>query len=593
MKAQSAFSDGPFTDADYKRTSALESDFKPFKNFDDPRFGEIVVLQNPRSRQIIFAKDRKTNDKPEVERWVRAARKRMARDDPYTLQLLDYSVLKKSELCSSFFIFRLFFEYPKNDLKKELAGSPKTGPAVLTSAQMTHILYQLMTALAAHQARGYIHGDLQPMYIAWDRQQVEAKLIENPVEDVDWVKFIQIQKGRLVAGSPLYQSPVMYGGLKRGSLKFTYDPKREEAFALGLILLEAGLGRSVQGIYGRDQDELNKQRLDSLLAEFEQKFAAENTLLASSVGSLLTWDEHDRPTVEVILANIPTYQEVTEYLKGMEEGGYGQDGQPVTDSAAYNSSGSAMGTVPNQQGGARPAPPSQRAPVQSLPPGQPHPEVQYLEQIMREQMMKERQQNYLEQYQARTQGAPRQNAQPVSHNSTWMPPSLQQNQMMQPPAPQQHYYSDANVPLPNGQPMAPPTPPGAFQKSNRTHQVMSAMPKDDFFDTDNHIPSPPSSKTTSQFNYGPASYAPPSPQHFHTAPGRPMTIQQQIAHFSNQYENFFGNNDLQRTDSVMADAQKMGTPQLKLPGYSAPGPSGPSNGVQAQPGYGGVAGPRP
>ncbi len=41
----------------------------------------------------------------------------------------------------------------------------------------------------------------------------------------------------------------MYNELKKGNLNFTFDPYKEDVFATGLTLLEAGNNRSVQNIY--------------------------------------------------------------------------------------------------------------------------------------------------------------------------------------------------------------------------------------------------------------------------------------------------------------------------------------------------------
>lgn len=41
----------------------------------------------------------------------------------------------------------------------------------------------------------------------------------------------------------------MYQNLKKGNLNFSFDPMKEDIFALGLTLLEAGVGAPIQDIY--------------------------------------------------------------------------------------------------------------------------------------------------------------------------------------------------------------------------------------------------------------------------------------------------------------------------------------------------------
>ena len=107
-------------DADYTRTSDLEKNFKFFKRINDPRFGDISIIQNPQSREFLAVREKKINDRAEAGRQVLAARQRVQLKSPFLLELKDYSVVKQSELCSSFYILKYFYEYPRSDLRKEI-----------------------------------------------------------------------------------------------------------------------------------------------------------------------------------------------------------------------------------------------------------------------------------------------------------------------------------------------------------------------------------------------------------------------------------------------------------------------------------------
>ena len=303
---------------DFQKNSSYEQNYKVFKKFNDPRFGDIIVLQNPKTRDIVFAKEKRVNEKPELKKQIQITRKRINMNCPYILTLLDYSVSKHSELCSSFFILKRFYEYPKNDLKKEFSERQKI-VRKFTSVEMTHFFYQQLIAQQYYHSNDLIHGDLQPLFIMFEASKFESKLIDPSLENVNWIKMVQIQKDKLISSSPLYQSPIMYSNLKRGNLKFTFDPKKEEAFALGLILLEAGLGHSIQSIYNSETEILDQTKLQKLIHEFENIFAVENTLVASAVSGLLTYSEKDRPTAITIESNIPKYQEVIDYFRLLEQ----------------------------------------------------------------------------------------------------------------------------------------------------------------------------------------------------------------------------------------------------------------------------------
>lgn len=302
------------TDEDLKRNSQIEKTYKTFKTFNDPRFGEIIVLQNPQTRDIIFCKEKKINEKNDAFKQIINNREKIARKSNYFLTLIDYSVTKQSQLCSSFYIFKLFYKYPKNDLKKEFLERQKSGKP-FTNEEMTHLFYQIMHGFQFIHSNSILHGDIQPILVSYDAQTCQSQIIESQIDDLNIQKIIQIQKARLLSNQPIYQSPLMYSNLKKGNLKFTFDPKKEDSFALGLIFLEAGLGSSVQEIYNQNSPILNQEKLQKLIDRFDQKFSSDNTLVTSAVVSLLNESEDIRPTPDVILDNIPKYEEVIDFLK--------------------------------------------------------------------------------------------------------------------------------------------------------------------------------------------------------------------------------------------------------------------------------------
>jgi hypothetical protein len=302
-------------DADYARVSDLEKSFKFFKRINDPRFGDISIIQNPQNRQFLAVREKKINDRAETGRQILAARQRVNLKSPYLLELKDYSVTKQSELCSTFYILKLFYEYPRSDLRKEIQEKQSNGQP-FSHIELTHLFYQQIMAQSTLQAHDQTHGDMQPLHIGWDRETMVSKLIDRYEEPGNQAKTKQIQKNRLIAGHNLYQSPTMYANLKKGNLNFNFDPAKEDAFALGLVMLEAGNGQSVQNIYDKSKGTVDQVVLQKHIDDFNKKFGTDNALLTSSVASLVTFDENSRPTARQIESSIPTYDTVKGFLAG-------------------------------------------------------------------------------------------------------------------------------------------------------------------------------------------------------------------------------------------------------------------------------------
>lgn len=66
----------------------------------------------------------------------------------------------------------------------------------------------------------------------------------------------------------------MYQNLKKGNLNFELNPQKEDSFALGLVLLEAGNGQSIQTIYDTKAGLVSEQALNEQLGAFGAKYGA-------------------------------------------------------------------------------------------------------------------------------------------------------------------------------------------------------------------------------------------------------------------------------------------------------------------------------
>ena len=300
-------------DADFNRMSNLEKSFKFFKRVNDPRFGEVSIIQNPASREFLAVVEKKINDRTEAAKAILAVRERVSLANNNLITLKDYSVKKESQLCSSFYVIKLFFEYPRSDLKKEVIEREKKGEG-FDHVDLTHILYQQINALDYLGAKDKTHGDIQPIMIGYDRETNNTKLIDRIEEPFVAAKTKTIQKAKLMAGGPIYQSPTMYTNLKKGNLTFPVDLAKEDSFALGLVLLESGLGKSVQNIYDNSKGTFNEQNLSAHIDEFSKKYSDDNALLSSSVEGLLLVDESARPSPHEVQNTLPPYDHVKSFL---------------------------------------------------------------------------------------------------------------------------------------------------------------------------------------------------------------------------------------------------------------------------------------
>lgn len=296
--------EGALRDEEYSKTSQYEKNFKSSKKLQDPRFGEVSVMANPATKEQILMKERKYSDKIEAGKGIVAARNRILEQGPYSLKLLDYSVLKQSELCSTIYILKQFWEFPGQDLRKEMLARQGSNNH-FTELELSKILYQLLKSNPLGS-----HGDINPFNITFDHSTGNVKLIDRSEELPSMQRTMNQQKTRMASNQSLYMSPTMYSNLKRNNLKFSFDPSKEDGFALGLVLLELGNLKPISNIYDIKTKELNRDFLMRHVEEFRARYGhSPNSFLWSNVEGLTRAEETSRKGIKDIVSFLPNETE--------------------------------------------------------------------------------------------------------------------------------------------------------------------------------------------------------------------------------------------------------------------------------------------
>ena len=302
------------TDADLKRQSPLEKEYKRVKKQNDPRFGDVQVYQNPSNKQMLLVKEEHINDKKAAERAVLQTRQRIGNRSPYILSLLDYSVDFEKGLCSSFYNLRLFYEAPQTDLNKESIDRKKAKLG-FNSDELIHLLYQQVNAHKHLELSRSFHGDVRPVYWSLTRSSWESKLVHKPEDVSTRDNVIQVQMNRVKHGDDLYQSPAMFENMKKKNKSFAFNPNKEDMFATALVLIELGNGESIQNVYKAKDGKFDHNAMRAHVARFEQRFGgASNQLLVTSILTMLEPEESRRPHFILLEERMPPYGSVREFI---------------------------------------------------------------------------------------------------------------------------------------------------------------------------------------------------------------------------------------------------------------------------------------
>jgi serine/threonine protein kinase len=136
---------------------------------------------------------------------------------------------------------------------------------------LKRILREILYGMAHLQENRMVHGDLRPSLIGVPLKREDNFRLLDRLGNSS--KPIQAQTLNLKQGKNLYLSPELFKHILTSTDEnFKYNPFKADIFSLGLIILEAGLFTSVEGIYDRETGEIHKEKLIKLVEDFIIKY---------------------------------------------------------------------------------------------------------------------------------------------------------------------------------------------------------------------------------------------------------------------------------------------------------------------------------
>lgn len=301
----------PLPEAEFKQAWEGEKNFKLLKKYNDPRFGDINILKSS-NNQVVMAIEKMVTNKNEVTEDIVYLKKRLQLNHPHLMKLLGYSCSINKELCSTSYVTKAFYEYPRTDIFKEIGEKSKAGQEV-SHIDLTHMAYQLLEGLHHVHQKQLAHGDIRPHMIGFDKTINRYELLDR-LKDPSLIE--KYQTNLIASGKEIFVSPELYKKLKLKNKTTAMDYTKNDIFSLGLSLIFIGTGNSVQNIYLPD-GEIRKCYLHEHVMKFDQKFDSDNPFICHLVKTLLQMRPEDRADTELLIENMPSYDE---FKRSEEEG---------------------------------------------------------------------------------------------------------------------------------------------------------------------------------------------------------------------------------------------------------------------------------
>ena len=291
-------------DAEFNKTWDQEKNYKFVKRFNDPRFGEITVVKNPATNHVLMVKEKMVSGKNEAADDIMNLKSRLSLNHPNMMRMVNYTTSVKKELCSTHYLSRAYYEFPKSDVHKEIMDRKKD-LTEFNDRELTHMLYQTAFGLQNLHSKNMVHGDIRPQLIGYDKALNQYQILDR---FADPTPLERCQTNNIVNNKELYLGPQLYKKLKGADKKATYNAQKNDVYALGMTLLHAGTQDSMQDNY-LPNGTMNHKKLEEHLQELDNKHGARNPVLCQTVRHLLTEDENQRSDVNQLLNNLPPYDQ--------------------------------------------------------------------------------------------------------------------------------------------------------------------------------------------------------------------------------------------------------------------------------------------
>lgn len=305
----------PSTDS-CMRKSALDKSTKVVNTINTGYLGQCKVVQDSTSSRYLLMKEMVYNGEDEFVSAVQFIQLQKAIRDDGLLYIIDYSAEKVQNFCSSFFNLRVYLLPHLEELRKLIKEREKTKEG-LTEKEMTYSLFHLIQGLAELHKAGLTHKQITPESV--DTTNLVGR---NPklifIEDGSSTNVKQVAYNAIFRNKDLFLAPEIFEKaaslVKPSSGDLQFDEQKLDAFSLGMTLLYAGVGHSVQDCYDTKAFKFNSQKLDGYLNEFKSKYAI-NPMITEAVEKLLDLNVNIRASAVLLQTELPRLEEINQYFE--------------------------------------------------------------------------------------------------------------------------------------------------------------------------------------------------------------------------------------------------------------------------------------
>lgn len=276
----------------------------------DSHFGGVIIAFCPLSNGFVRRKVVASTDRPAIEMLVKEAEFRAQMNNPHLQQILSIEA-KFSQSPEIPHKLVLEFEQLSSPIS-DLFSFALQSNSYISHVDLTFILFHLSSALSQIHQRGFFHGRISPKNVYYIKETHFTKLYSTSDLLISPQEAIKFYQKDIHAKSSHYISPKLFELILSDSEMSSINFAKEDAFAMGLMILELGIGESLQGIY--QANGFNYQVLSDSIEKLKKYHSVDNIMMVSTIESLLQVEDIHRPTPSIILRDLPSFDSVKPFL---------------------------------------------------------------------------------------------------------------------------------------------------------------------------------------------------------------------------------------------------------------------------------------
>ena len=298
---------------EYEKSSPLEKDLIIKYQNNDRRYGKISIIETPMFNKPLDMRESITNKKQHQAVGIINLKKRIRLNHPFLLTLHDYSSAINSNMCSTSYKLREFWDHSETDLYEEMVRRERRQQP-FSDKELTYLFHNLIHAIGHLHDHAIAHTDVSPIYVdIGNPNSLNYKLMDR---GISFSTFESVCYNNIMIGREIFAAPEVFTNarpFKKGAgFNKEINPGKADAFSLGMTILRLGIGRSIQNCYNENNRSFNQEILEGYVNEFSQKYSNQ-ALLAESLNQILNPNPNQRWDVQRLRSEFPDHQVINDF----------------------------------------------------------------------------------------------------------------------------------------------------------------------------------------------------------------------------------------------------------------------------------------